>query len=1002
MAGNPVAHPQSVVVCGSARFTLLTPRLIRLEWSSRAQFEDRASFAFPTRYADPTPHTCEQTGSQFHIQTEPLSLDYTDDGEPFGADNLTIRVDLNGQTVEWTPGTLNTGNLRGTLRTLDQCAGAASLQEGLISRDGWSLHDDSGTPVWDAEGFWVESRHEHQAQDWYFFGYGHDYTAALADYLHFGGDIPLIPRYVLGGWWSRFWAYSADDLLELVNQFEAHEVPLDVLVVDMDWHTPDAWTGYTWNRQLFPDPEAFLSQIHRRGLYVTLNLHPAQGVQKHEQVYPQFAELLGQDPAQGEAIRFRPSDQTFMQHYFELLHHPMEEQGVDFWWLDWQQGDVSDLKGLDPLPWLNHLHFRDSARRGTRPMLYSRWGGLGNHRYPIGFSGDTYATWESLRFQSYMTPTAANVAYGWWSHDIGGHFWATDPELYARWVQFGAVSPCLRLHSTKDPLAERRPWAFPAPVFEAAKAAFQFRYQLLPYLYSAARAASQQGLALCLPMYYRYPDAEDAYLAREQYFLGDQMFVAPVVQPADPATGLASVDVWIPEGRWIEYSTLETYTGSRWIRLQVGLDRIPMFVKAGGIVPLAPQLNRTRDWDGSHLIVTVYPGADGQFTLYEDDGISEAYTRGEYETTALTSTLLDEGIAVHVDAAQGRCAVLPETRNVEFRLRAMQPPSRVQIGEQTVADWTYDLAQHELTVTVAGADRRQPLDLRVSAAPKTPVQPTEAIGEPFVHVVDYTTVEDARQQLGAIVVASPAPHFDAHVQWELHSESATAVHSNVLKNCTGSQIVTCPFADDESQHAFRWRVSVTFYAADALNDFSYESREAYPSLNRWQTLIYRRDQEQHALVDVLTADGQLNPSLDWQPVSQTNAVNLKQPFVLLLPEADRAQMVTDEQLEAYVATSLYGGGQQDAVLHVQSVGEAVCSLNRVPLSPCDPVSDRLSMPMYPSWMTPKHLYFDLPLKPGENALVIFTRPDIAAGRWGVGATVLDRSGKNLLKNGDIT
>ncbi len=826
MTSEPVAHPQSAIICGHARFTLLTSRLIRLEWSASAQFEDRATFAFPTRHADPPPHSCDQHGDQFLVKTGALSLRYSDDGSPFNSGNLSIELDLNGQPVRWTPGMVNLGNLRGTRRTLDGCAGAASLQEGLLSRDGWSLFDDSGTPVWDTEGLWVEPRRDDTAQDWYFFGYGHDYKRALADYVRFGGAIPLIPRFVLGGWWSRFWAYSAQDLLDLIAEFEAHDVPLDVLVVDMDWHTPDAWTGYTWNRQLFPDPEGFFSQVHELGLHATLNLHPAQGVQKHEAIYPQFAGMLGLDPASGDAVAFRPADKTFMQHYFELLHHPMEEQGVDFWWLDWQQGESTEIKGLDPLPWLNHLHFRDSTRRGTRPMLYSRWGGLGNHRYPIGFSGDTYATWDALRFQTYMTPTAANVAYGWWSHDIGGHFWATNPELYARWVQFGAVSPCLRLHSTKDPLAERRPWAFPAPVYAAAKAAFQFRYQLLPYLYSAARAAGQQGLSLSLPMYYEYPEAEDAYLAREQYFLGDQMIVAPVAHPADPATGLADVDVWLPEGTWIDYTTLETHGGARWLRLQVGLDRIPMFVRAGAIIPLAPKLKRTRDFDGSHLILTVFPGADGRFELYEDDGASGAYAQGEYETTAIRSTVRDGALAIQIDAAQGRCAVLPERRAIALHVRGILKPGSVQINGADADNWSYDPAARDLLIRLDDTDRRQPLNVVIHADDLDTVQPLDAttpvVSTPFVHVVDYTMFEDARQQLGAVVIVPPASGaaFDAEIRWELDKDGATTTRSATLKACTERQIATCPFADDGSLRAFRWRVAVTISGAgraDALH-----------------------------------------------------------------------------------------------------------------------------------------------------------------------------------------
>lgn len=147
------------------------------------------------------------------------------------------------------------------------------------------------------------------------------------------------------------------------------------------------------------------------------------------------------NPASKQPIPFHIADKRFVKNYFELLHHSMEDQGVDFWWIDWQQGEKSEMKGLDPLPWLNHLHYMDSGRRGTRNLIYSRWGGLGNHRYPIGFSGDTLVYWTALQFQPYMTATASNVLYGWWSHDIGGHMGGeTEPELYARWVQFGALS----------------------------------------------------------------------------------------------------------------------------------------------------------------------------------------------------------------------------------------------------------------------------------------------------------------------------------------------------------------------------------------------------------------------------------------------------------------------------------------------------------------------------------------------------------------------------------
>jgi alpha-glucosidase len=229
-----------------------------------------------------------------------------------------------------------------------------------------------------------------------------------------------------------------------------------------------------------------------------------------------------------------------------------------------------------------------------------------------------------------MTATASNIAYGWWSHDIGGHMGGvTEPELYARWVQFGALSPCLRLHATKDARFERRPWAYPDEAYHAARAAFHLRYQLVPYLYTMARVASDSGVSLCRPMYYEHPEVEDAYAARYQYYLGDQAIAAPIVFPAEPATGMAATDVWVPRGTWIDIQTLETYTGPRWARMVGDINRVPLLVKAGGILPMAaefaegepPRLasgttgDQPRDW----LVLSVFPGPDGVYRLYEDD-----------------------------------------------------------------------------------------------------------------------------------------------------------------------------------------------------------------------------------------------------------------------------------------------------------------------------------------------------------------------------------------------
>ncbi|MCU0646153.1 MAG: hypothetical protein MUC94_18080 [bacterium] len=504
-ANNPVANPEAIVISGNTRFTILTSQLIRMEWAEDGQFEDRASFVFINRNLPATRYKKYFQQQWLIIETENLILKYKTARGEFNPENLLIQFDLNDEKKIWRPGDMDDGNLFGTIRTLDEVKGATSLEPGILSRNGWAVIDDSERPLFDNSDWqWAISRPEGNRQDWYFFGYGHDYKKALHDFTRVAGKIPLPPRFAFGEWWSRYWAYTDQELKQLVHEFDIHDVPLDVLVIDMDWHETFGlrwhqkqrdqagqrlgWSGYTWNKILFPDPNGFLAWCKKQGLKITLNLHPASGVQPHEEQYPEMARAMGIDPATKKYVPFDIVDKKFAENYLKILHHPMEEQGVDFWWIDWQQQPTTKLPGVNP--------------------------------------------WESLAFQPYFTATASNVGYGYWSHDIGGHIpGEVSPELYARWIQFGIFSPILRTHTTRNPNAERRIWAYPTDYFLIMREAVLLRYALIPYIYTASRNAYDTGVSICRPMYYDFPESEDAYLFKDQYMFGDDLLVAPITEP---------------------------------------------------------------------------------------------------------------------------------------------------------------------------------------------------------------------------------------------------------------------------------------------------------------------------------------------------------------------------------------------------------------------------------------------------------------------------------------
>jgi alpha-glucosidase len=698
-----------------------------MEWAADGKFEDHASFVFLNRHM-PVPEfedTIEQvrTPAKLTIKTSALTLTYAPSADGrFTADNLSIKLTVDGKQITWHPGLDDPENLQGTTRTLDGAHGNVTkepIEPGLVSRSGWALVDDSTRPLFDSADFrflqgerspwpWAIERPAGDRPgsyvDWYFFGYGHDYRQALGDYVKVAGRIPLPPRFAFGAWWSRYWDYTDQELDELVQGFREDNVPLDVLVIDMGWHISRdqlsaagqvdksnhqlGWTGYTWNKVLFPDPDDFLKKIHEEGLKATLNMHPASGVQPWEQAYPAMAKAMGVDPATKKYIPFDIADKKYATNYMDLLHHPLEKQGIDFWWLDWQQEQHTSMPGVIPTWWLNYVHFTDQQREGKRPLLFHRWGGLGNHRYQIGFSGDTITSWDSLAFQPWFTATAANVGYAYWSHDIGGHIpGIVEPELYTRWVQFGAFSPILRTHTTKNPDAERRVWAYPEPYSDVLRSTFQLRYALEPYTYTEGRRTYDTGVAFLRPLYYDWPDQSAAYQFKDEYIFGDQMLAAPVTTPSDKVSGLASEKVWLPKGEWIEWPSGKHFSGPTSVDRAFSIDQIPVYLRAGAIVPMQPPMLYTGQKPVDPLIVNVWPlapGTSSSYSVYEDSGVSVEYQRGIFARTPVKATQTDDTLRVEIGPVQGSYPGMMKTRAYELRLPADWPPASVTVNGVSV------------------------------------------------------------------------------------------------------------------------------------------------------------------------------------------------------------------------------------------------------------------------------------------------------------------------------
>ena len=703
---NPLCRNDAMVQGDSWRITILSANLLRLEYSPGGIFEDRATqFALNRNFPACAFHAEDRPG-ELLVSTEALYLRY--DKKPFSKNGLSLSLRGNESAYHslWRYGE-SVKTLGGTLRTLDEADGAVDLEAGLLSRNGIAVVDDSRTFVLEENG-WVQPRGEGSI-DIYVFAYGREYRRCLKDFYRLTGPAPLLPRYALGNWWSRFHRYTEQSYKKLIERFERNKIPFSVAVIDMDWHHTDidpslgsGWTGFTWNRDLFPDPRAFLSWLREKNLAVTLNLHPADGIRAHEEAYPRIAARLGLDAKRGEAAVFDAASLEFLRVYFQEVLHPLEEEGVDFWWVDWQQGDSSKIPGLDPLWILNHFHYLDSARRGKRSLAFSRYAGLGSHRYPVGFSGDTIITWASLDFQPRFTATASNVGYGWWSHDIGGHMGgARDDELAVRWLQFGVFSPVNRLHSSCNPFSAKEPWRFNNIARNTMTGFLRLRHRLVPYLYSMNRRASRDGEPLIQPLYYAEAENAEAYRFPNEYYFGSELICCPLTTPINREAQAASFKAWLPQGYWIDFFNGRIYSGGRLLELWRGIQTIPVLAKAGGIVPLAKNETFSNSLENpAALELLVFAGDNGAFSLWEDSGDSPVDLDENWAET--TFTLDWEGGQFVIAPASGNLSVLPASRCWTLRFCAFAETGiRVMVDKQQVpAEPVYDRKLKRLSISL--------------------------------------------------------------------------------------------------------------------------------------------------------------------------------------------------------------------------------------------------------------------------------------------------------------
>jgi alpha-glucosidase len=527
---------------------------------------------------------------------------------------------------------------------------------------------------------------------WYFL-IARDLRALLGEIAELLGPAPLPPRWALGFLQSTRHFQDAAELARLPRTIRDKRIPCDALIYLSTYGEALGWNrgvGHLeFQPELWPAPLAQLAEVRGQHFEVITHEYPVL----HE-ASPLFAEAdargyvlpSGYERATGGAANYRQGQRHLdfsnaaARAWWWAAHQELVRLGVGGWWLDGGEGPpaTARLAGGDGTLLHNmydrmrHQAFAEgeaATRPDQRVFLLCRSGAAGMQRFGAStWSGDVNNDFPTLEAQVPLGLNTGLSGVPYWGTDVGGFFHAVPEtgELYARWFQLGAFTPIFRSHGWV--WREHVPWAHGPEVESICRRYAELRYRLLPYTYTLAWQAHTLGLPLMRPLVLNYPDDPRTWTLDHQYLWGDDLLVAPVTRE-----GATAWPVYVPRGSWYDFWTGQRHEGPTGVTLAAPLDRLPLLVRGGAIVPMGPVVQYTGERPLDELTLQIYPEGTSRFELYEDDGRSNAYRQGRYALTPIECEARPDRLTVRIGAATGEASIVPRHRRLLLRLRAPRP-----------------------------------------------------------------------------------------------------------------------------------------------------------------------------------------------------------------------------------------------------------------------------------------------------------------------------------------
>ncbi len=580
----------------------------------------------------------------------------------------------------------------------------------------------------------------------YYFVYGPKPADVLKIFSTLIGTMPLPPKWAVGYQQCRYSYYPEARVRELASTFRTKKIPCDVIYLDI--HYMDGYRCFTWDKQRFPDPKKMIADLAKDGFKIVVIIDPGIKNEPGYWVYDEgskgdyFAKYPDGKPFVGKVwpgeCVFPDFSRTASRNWWGTLYRGLVDVGVKGFWNDMNEPAVFDVssktfdlsvmhddRGLNTDHRKNHNIYGMQMARGTyegvaklrpneRPFVLTRANYAGGNRYAAAWTGDNISSWEHLEMAVPMCLNLSISGQPFVGTDIGGFVGSPSGELYARWLQLGTFTPLMRTHAEIGS-PDREPWSY-GPLYEAInKKSIELRYTLMPYIYTQFYEASRSGIPVMRPLFFDFPDDESLLWSDRDFMFGDALLVAPVLWPGATTRG-----VRLPPGEWYNYWTSEKFKGGEYVTVDAPIDRIPLFVKAGSIIPTQGVVQYSDEQSVNPLTIELYPAREPSSTiLYEDDGRTFEYRQGKFCLRTVSLNSSEKECRITLSNPDG--SFRPPERNITLKLNAAKTrPSSVQIDGLMLRElrpgsergWQYDDTVKVLSVTFEDKLREQKIQIK--------------------------------------------------------------------------------------------------------------------------------------------------------------------------------------------------------------------------------------------------------------------------------------------------